>query len=54
MLVKSEKKTIWSFLCQFNNSNFEDINELYKNLIKIYKFWRHACYLKNSYKKIIY
>ena len=39
MLIKSEKKKqLFDFLCQFKNYNFENINEISKNLIKIYKF----------------
>ena len=35
---KLKKKGHFIFLCEFNNYNFEYIDEIYKNLIKAYKF----------------
>ena len=45
MLIKSDKKQLF-FLCEFNNSNFQGINEIYKNLIKTHKFWDMYAILK--------
>ena len=51
-----KKKTIWYLILkgEFNNSNFEDINEIYKNLITIYKFWSIHAILKFCDKNFIY
>ena len=35
---KWKKKKSFYILCEFNNYNLEYINEIYKNLIKVYKF----------------
>ena len=38
MFDKKRKKGHLIFLYKFNNYNFEYIDEIYKNLIKAYKF----------------
>ena len=47
---KWKKKKSFYILCEFNNYNFEYINEIYKNLIKVYKFWSLNFILKFSWK----
>ena len=53
ILIKSEKKS-FNFLCDFNNYNFEDINEISKYLIKIYKFLKSAYYFNFFVAKTLF